>query len=55
MINMKRDVGRYHKLPWGGGQLTIPKDLVKTLNLKNKDKVLMEYDPKKKELKITKL
>lgn len=52
---MKRDVGRYHKLPWGGGQLTIPKDLVKELKLNNKDKVLIEYDPDKKELKITKL
>jgi bifunctional DNA-binding transcriptional regulator/antitoxin component of YhaV-PrlF toxin-antitoxin module len=52
---MKRDVGRYHKLPWGGGQLTIPKDLVKELKLTNKDKVLLEYDIEKKELKITKL
>lgn len=52
---MKRDVGRYHKLPWGGGQLTIPKDLVKELKLDNKDKVLIEYDPNKKELKIIKL
>ncbi|HDH41814.1 MAG TPA: AbrB/MazE/SpoVT family DNA-binding domain-containing protein [Candidatus Altiarchaeales archaeon] len=52
---MKRDVGRYHKLPWGGGQLTIPKDLVKELKLENKDKVLIEYDSNKRELKITKL
>ncbi len=52
---MKRDVGRYHKLPWGGGQLTIPKDLVKELNLGNKDKVLLEYDSGKNELRITKL
>ncbi|MBN2014273.1 MAG: AbrB/MazE/SpoVT family DNA-binding domain-containing protein [Candidatus Altiarchaeota archaeon] len=52
---MKRDVGRYHKLPWGGGQLTIPKDLVKELRLNNKEKVLLEYDPNKKELRITKL
>ncbi len=52
---MKRDVGRYHKLPWGGGQLTIPKDLVGELKLTNKDKVLIEYDPAKKEMRITKL
>ncbi len=52
---MKRDVGRYHKLPWGGGQLTIPKDLVRELKLENKDKVLIEYDSNKRELRITKL
>lgn len=52
---MKRDTGRYHKLPWGGAQITISKDLVKELKLHNKDKVLLEYDPKKKELKVTKL
>jgi len=52
---MKRDVGRYHRLAWGGGQVTIPKDLVKALALKNKDKLMIEYDEKKKEIKITKL
>ena len=52
---MTRDVGRYHKLPWGGGQVTISKDLVKLLNLRNKDKLLIEYDEAKKELKISKL
>jgi bifunctional DNA-binding transcriptional regulator/antitoxin component of YhaV-PrlF toxin-antitoxin module len=52
---MKRDVGRYHKLAWGGGQVTIPKDLVKALSLKNKEKLMLEYDEKKKEIKITKL
>jgi len=35
--------GRYHKLPWGGGQPTLSKDLVNKLKLKNKDKVLIEY------------
>lgn len=50
-----RDAGRFHRLPWGGGQLTIPKDIVKALNLKNKDKVLIKYDPKNEEIKITKL
>ncbi|MFH1125621.1 MAG: AbrB/MazE/SpoVT family DNA-binding domain-containing protein [Candidatus Altiarchaeota archaeon] len=52
---MTRDVGRYHKLPWGGGQITIPKDLVKEMRLENKDKIMIEYDSAKKELKITKL
>lgn len=52
---MKRDVGRYHKLPWGGGQITVPKELVEELGLNNKDKLLIEYDPRKKELKLTKL
>ncbi|MEA1924404.1 MAG: AbrB/MazE/SpoVT family DNA-binding domain-containing protein [Candidatus Altiarchaeota archaeon] len=52
---MARDVGRYHKLPWGGGQITVSKDLVKLLNLTNKDKVLIEYDEGKGELKISKL
>ena len=52
---MTRDVGRYHQLAWGGGQVTIPKDLVRDLNLKNKDKIFIEYDSKKKEIRITKL
>ncbi|MDD5111196.1 MAG: AbrB/MazE/SpoVT family DNA-binding domain-containing protein [Candidatus Altiarchaeota archaeon] len=52
---MTRDVGRYHKLPWGGGQITIPKDLVKEMRLENKDKLFIEYDPVKKELKIARL
>jgi len=55
MINMKRDVGRYHKLPWGGGQLTIPKDLVKALNLGNREKVMLEYDEDNEGLRITRL
>ncbi len=50
-----RDSGRYHKLPWGGGQITLPKDLVEALKLKNKDKVMLEYDEETNELKITKL
>jgi len=50
-----RDTGRYHKLPWGGGQLTISKDLVKLLELENKDKVLIEYDDKNRVLRVTKL
>ena len=52
---MKRDVGRYHKLKWGGGQITLPKDLVEDLGLHNKDKVLIEYDTKKKEIRLKKL
>ncbi len=52
---MIRDVGRYHQLAWGGGQITIPKELVKALDLNNKDKIYIEFDPKKKELRITKL
>lgn len=52
---MIRDVGRYHQLAWGGGQITIPKELVKALDLKNKDKIYIEFDTKKKELKISKL
>ncbi|MFC2154289.1 AbrB/MazE/SpoVT family DNA-binding domain-containing protein [Candidatus Altiarchaeota archaeon] len=52
---MPRDVGRYHELAWGGGQITIPKELVKGLNLKNKDKIFIEFDSKKKELRVTKL
>jgi|GEM_PF-1619159 bifunctional DNA-binding transcriptional regulator/antitoxin component of YhaV-PrlF toxin-antitoxin module len=52
---MTRDVGRYHKLPWGGGQITIPKDLVKEMKLESKDKLMIEYDSIKKELKISKL
>jgi bifunctional DNA-binding transcriptional regulator/antitoxin component of YhaV-PrlF toxin-antitoxin module len=52
---MTRDVGRYHKLPWGGGQITIPKDLVREMRLDNKDKVMVEYDSIKKEIRITKL
>ena len=51
----KRDVGRYHKLPWGGGQITVPKDLVKEIELENKDKVMIEYDEKKGELRVGKL
>ena len=50
-----RDAGRYHKLPWGGGQLTLSKDLVKKLKLENKDKVLIEYDESTGELRVTKL
>ncbi len=50
-----RDSGRYHKLPWGGGQITLSKDLVKVLDLKNKDKVLIEYDEASGEVKVTKL
>ncbi|MBN2014334.1 MAG: AbrB/MazE/SpoVT family DNA-binding domain-containing protein [Candidatus Altiarchaeota archaeon] len=50
-----RDIGRYHKLPWKGGQITIRKDIAQALNLKNKDKVLLEYDEKAGVLKITKL
>jgi bifunctional DNA-binding transcriptional regulator/antitoxin component of YhaV-PrlF toxin-antitoxin module len=52
---MTRDVGRYHKLPWGGGQITIPKDLVKEMKLENKDKIMIEYDSSKKSITITKL
>lgn len=50
-----RDKGRYHRLPWGGGQITISKEMAKDLNLKDKDKLLIEYDTEKKELLITKL
>ena len=52
---MTRDVGRYHKLQWGGGKITIPKDLVKEMRLENKDKIMIEYDPAKKSITITKL
>ena len=50
-----RDVGRYHKLPWGGGQITIPSDLAEKINLKNKDKVMIEYNEKTEEMRIIKL
>lgn len=52
---MTRDVGRYHKLQWGGGQITIPKDLVQEMKLENRDKIMIEYDPNKKSITITKL
>ena len=47
--------GRYHKLPWGGGQPTLSKDLVNKLKLKNKDKVLIEYDTDTRKISIKKL
>lgn len=36
-----RDVGRFHELKWGGGQITIPKNLVSAIGLENKDKVMI--------------
>lgn len=48
-----RDVGRFHLLAWGGGQVTIPKDMTKNLNLDNKDKIMIEGTPDK--ITITKL
>ncbi|MEA1925518.1 MAG: hypothetical protein U9M95_06575 [Candidatus Altiarchaeota archaeon] len=41
--------------PGEGGQITVSKDLVKALSLKNKDKVLVEYNETTKEIKVTKL
>jgi len=49
---IKRNVGRYHKLVWGGGQITIPRDLAREIEFKNKDKMMIEYDEKKNELRI---
>lgn len=50
-----RDVGRFHTLPWGGGQITIPSDLTKKISLKNKEKVMIEYNEKTEEMRISKL
>ncbi len=49
---IKRNVGRYYKLSWGGGQITIPKDMAKEIEFKNKDKTMIEYDEQKNELRI---
>jgi hypothetical protein len=38
-----RDVGRFHLLTWGGGQITIPKELVQFLPFKNTDKLMLQY------------
>ncbi|HIE33679.1 MAG TPA: AbrB/MazE/SpoVT family DNA-binding domain-containing protein [Candidatus Altiarchaeales archaeon] len=50
-----RYASRFHKLRCGGGQLTIPKDLVKALNLGNREKVMLEYDEDNEGLRITRL
>ncbi len=52
----KRDVGRYHRLPWGGGQITFPKALAQFQTfLDNTDKVLVEYDQIEEKITITRL
>lgn len=48
-----RDVGRYHQLGWGGGQITVPKEMVPVLDLSNKDKLMLVA--KEGELIVTKL
>jgi len=48
-----RDVGRFHQLAWGGGQITVPKELVQYLPFENTDKLMIEYE--KGELIVTKL
>jgi len=50
-----RDVGRYHELTWGGGQVTISKELKKNLPWENKDKIFVEYDEAADELRISRL
>ena len=50
-----RLLGSYHKLPWGGGQITISKKNIDTIKLKNMDKLLMEYDTTTEKLTIEKL
>jgi len=52
---MKRDRGRFHLLWWGGGQITISRDLARELPFKNKNKVLIEYDKEKEALLFTEL
>lgn len=41
---MKRDIGRFHILGWGGGQITLPKELVPSIPWKNKDKLFLELE-----------
>ena len=48
------NTGRYHKLPWGGGQITFPKDLAKKMGIKNREKVLLYYDLQEEVLTIAK-
>jgi len=43
---MTRDVGRFHTLPWGGGQVTIGKDLAKLIQWRNGQKVLIVVEDK---------
>lgn len=53
---MKRDVGRYYILHWGGGEIIISSDMARDIDwLKNKDRIIVEHDKEKKELKLTKL
>jgi len=50
-----KDTGKFHLLKWGGAQITLPKNLVEQMGYINKEKLLLDYDSKKKELRISKL
>jgi hypothetical protein len=39
---LRTDVGRYHTLQWGGGQITIPKELMQYIPWKNREKIWIE-------------
>jgi len=52
---MIRSRGRFHLQKEGIGQIVIRKKLADQLPLKNRDKVLIEYDEKEQVLRIRKL
>jgi hypothetical protein len=39
-----RDVGRFHQLRWGGGQVTVSKELTARLPWDSKSKLLLELE-----------
>lgn len=47
--------GRYHRLHRGSGQITVSKELAVILHLKNRDKVLLEYNKSRGEITVSKL
>ncbi len=52
---MIRSKGRFHLRKEGIGQIVIDKKLTDQLPLKNRDKVLLEYDEKEQVLWVRKL
>lgn len=50
-----KNKGKYHTIPHGGGQITVPKGLADIIDFENKDKVMMEYDEDTEVLTVKKL
>jgi len=50
-----RDVGRYHQLRWGGGQVTLSKEMAAQLPWGNATKLFLVYDPQAGTLTLSEL